>query len=236
MLCVRPIRFTHQPQAWSVLLQALGLAPAAEADGWREFDSANGRLALHAASAAHPGGTTQLGFEVGDLDEFARRTREAGSGVVISDEPHGRSAAITGPDGLVLTADVQSDRPHPGTVDAALHVLALWMTPDVPGAAATLRAIGARPEIASDSGGWAQFRAKNGGLVAAHSGSAPAAELGFEYDGDAGLLLERLLAAGLAAQLIDESNGRTVRVPDPDGGLGLWISERRRDLYGYHRA
>lgn len=236
MLRVRPIRFTRRPQAWAVLLQALGLAPAADADGWREFDSANGRVALHAASTAHPVGTTQLGFEVGDLDEFARRTREAGSGVVITDEPHGRSAAITGPDGLVLTADVQADRGLSGTVNAALHVLALWMTPDVPGAAATLRNIGARPDIASDSGGWAQFRAKNGGLVAAHAGSAPAAELGFEYDGDVGLMLERLLAAGLAAQLIDESYGRTVRVPDPDGGAELWINERQRDLYGYHRA
>ena len=236
MLRVAPILFTDHPEVWAALLGALGLEPAVQADGWQEHDSASGRIRLHAPDAAHPSGSTRLAFEVGDLDEFTRRTRDAGTAVVLSEEGHGRTATITGPDGLSFTATVEAARPEPAAADPALRVLALWMTPDPKGSAATLRAIGARPEIASDTGGWVQFRAKNGGLVATHSGTSAQAVPSFEYDGDLQVLLQRLLAAGLAAELVDESYGRTVRLPHPDGGEDLWVNDVQQDLYGYHRV
>lgn len=236
MLRVAPILFTDHPADWTRLLAALGLVRTVDTGGWREFDSVSGRVRLHAADATHPSGTTQLAFEVGDLDEFARRTRQAGTAVVLSEERHGRTATITGDDGLSFTATVEATRPEPAHADPAQRVLALWMTPDPGGSAATLRAIGARPEIASDSGGWVQFRAKNGGLVATHSGTGPAAVPGFQYDGDVRPLLGRLLAAGLAAELVDESYGRTLRLPHPDGSEDLWVNEVQQDLYGYHRV
>ncbi|WP_372699847.1 VOC family protein [Arthrobacter sp. JSM 101049] len=236
MLRVAPILFTDHPDDWAALLAALGLEAAVQAAGWQEFDAASGRLRLHAPDASHPAGTARLAFEVGDLDEFTRRTREAGTAVVLSEEGHGRTATITGPDGLSFIATVEAARPEPATADPALRVLALWMTPDPDGSAAILRAIGARPEIASDTGGWMQFRAKNGGLVATHSGSTAAAVPSFQYDGDVQVLHARLLTAGLAADLVDESYGRTLRVPHPDGGEDLWVNEAQQDLYGYHRV
>ncbi|WP_417234910.1 VOC family protein [Arthrobacter sp.] len=236
MLRVTPIIFTDHAQAWAELLEAVGLQRAVHAEGWQEFDAASGRYRLHAPDAEHPSGTMRLAFEVGDLDEFTRRTREAGTGVVLTEEGHGRTATITGPDGLSLVATVEATRPEPPAADPALRVLALWMTPDPEGSATTLRNIGARPEVASDTGGWVQFRAKNGGLVATHSSTTPHAVPSFQYDGDIEQLRARLLESGLAAELIDESYGRTVRLRHPDGGEDLWINETPRDLYGYHRV
>lgn len=236
MLRVAPIQFTDHPDEWALLLGALGLVRAVHAVGWQEFDSASGRFRLHAPDSRDAAGTLRLAFEVGDLDEFSRRTREAGTAVVLSEEGHGRTATITGPDGLDFIATVEATRATPETADPALRVLALWMTPDPEGSAATLRAIGARSEIASDTGGWIQFGAKNGGLVASHAGTAAQAVPSFQYDGDVRVLRHRLLAAGFAAELIDESYGRTVRLAHPDGGEDLWINEVQRDLYGYHHV
>lgn len=236
MLRVTPIIFTENAEGWSQLLEAIGLQRAVHADGWQEFDALSGRYRLHAPDADHPAGTTRLAFEVGDLDEFIRRTRQAGTAVVLTEEGHGRTATITGPDGLSFVATVESARPEPTAADPALRVLALWMTPDPEGTAATLRNIGARPEIASDTGAWVQFRAKNGGLVATHAGTTQYAVPSFQYDGDIQALRARLVEAGLAAELIDESYGRTVRLRHPDGGEDLWINEPQRDLYGYHRV
>lgn len=235
MLRVTPIQFTDHIGPWTTLLEALGLVHAVNANGWREFDAASGRVRLHATDDDHPSGTTLLSFEVGDLDEFSRRTCEAGTAVVMTEEGHGRTATITGPDGLSFSVTVQATRPEPAAADPAVQVLVLWMTPEPHGPAETLRNIGARPQIASDSGGWVQFRAKNGGLVATHSGSRAFATLSFEYDGDAQALLTRLQAAGLEASLVDESYGRTVLVDNPDGGEPIWINEAQQDLYGYHR-
>lgn len=236
MLRVAPLLFTYHPGEWAAVLAALGLERAVQADGWQEHDSASGRIRLHAPDPANPAGSTRLAFEVGDLDEFTRRTREAGTAVMLSQEGHGRTATITGADGLSFTATVEAARPEPATADPALRVLALWMTPDPEGAAATLRAIGARPEIASDTGGWVQFRAKNGGLVATHAGTSAQALASFQYDGDLQVLLRRLVGAGIAAELVDESYGRTVRLPHPDGGEDLWVNESQRDPSGYHRV
>ncbi|MDN6170499.1 MAG: hypothetical protein L0J11_10525, partial [Micrococcaceae bacterium] len=76
------------------------------------------------------------------------------------------TATVTGPDGLAFPVTVQASRPEPAAADPDVQVLVLWMTPEPQGPAETLRHIGARPRIASDSGGWVQFQAKNGGLVA----------------------------------------------------------------------
>lgn len=235
MLRLAPIRFTDHIGPWTTLLEALGLAHAVDTDGWHEFDAASGRVRLHATDADHPAGTTLLSFEVGDLEEFARRTRAAGTPVEVTEEAHGSTATITGPDGLAFPVTVQASRPEPAAADPDVQVLVLWMTPEPQGPAETLRHIGARPRIASDSGGWVQFQAKNGGLVATHSGPRAFATLSFEYDGDAEALHTRLREAGLDASLIDESYGRTVLVGNPDGGEPIWINEAQQDLYGYHR-
>lgn len=236
MLRVTPIRFTDDSAGWARLLSALGMNAVVEDEGWSEFDSHSGGVRLHAAEDAHPSGSTLLAFEVGDLDEFARRTRLDGVTVEITDEAHGRTAHIPGPDGITLQATVARRDAAPGDADPLLHVLSLWNSPDVDGAAKALLAIGARPEVSSESGGWHQFRAKNGGLVAVHAGTTASEVLSFQYDGELEALRNRLVAAGLEAALIDESYGRTLRIPDPDGGEDIWVNEVQTDLHGYHRA
>ena len=57
-----------------------GLVKTVDEPTWREFDAGSGRLALHFVErGSAEDGTTSLGVEVGDLKEFARRTKEAGA-------------------------------------------------------------------------------------------------------------------------------------------------------------
>ncbi|GAA4366901.1 VOC family protein [Paeniglutamicibacter cryotolerans] len=225
MLRVRPIHHTPHVEEWARLLTTLGLIELPASGGHGEFAAAGGKIRL--LDSGMP--WTELGFEIRDLDKFADWTRSDGTPVTITGDGSSRAGRITGPDGLSFLAEpVTPGDPSAGT-EPGLIVLALWNTPDVSGASATLRNIGARPDTTSDAGTWEQFRAKNGGLVAAHAGSEPGAALSFEYAGAAQKLLDILHSRGIDATLVDEAHGRTVLVPDPDGTL-LRISER---LHGH---
>ncbi|THJ65788.1 VOC family protein [Arthrobacter echini] len=234
MLRVRPLVYTSDLPSASAFLLALGLSPAVDpepTDAYAVFDAGSGRVALQ---ACEPGsaeeGTTSLAFDVSDVTEFARRTREAGTAVELSQEGHGLAARITAPDGTSFLAD-----PGPRATTAEptpLSVLALWYTPDLESAVRVLKDIGARPRISSDAGTWHDFSAKNGGLVALHAGERTGLELAFEYDGDVRACVGGLLTAGVEPTVIDESYGRSLRVPAP-WGAEIWINERQRDLHGY---
>lgn len=224
MLRLRPIHYTDHIDDWARLLEGLGLVRALDFGDWLEFDSLHGRVALQRASAADAaGGDSLLAFEVGNLDEFVRRTRKAGTDVDIRASEYGRTAAMSGPDGLAMIADVEKERPEPASADASVHVMPVWRTPDVGGAAQTLRNLGAKTLVPGD--GWTQLGAKNGGMVGVHAGTAPGVALSFEYDGDAQQLLERLASAGFSARLDQEAFGRTVKVANPDGGEEIWVNE-----------
>lgn len=223
MLRLRPIRTTERLDAWTRLLEGLGLVKALDLGHWAEFDSAHGRVALQRRSAADPAaGTTRLAFEVGDLDEFASRTREAGTGVVISESTRDRTAVIAGPDGLEILATDEKPRLEPA--GPSLHVMPLWTTPDAAGAVKTLRDLGAK-ELAPN-GDMVRLAAKNGGRVGVRAGSVIGLELSFEYDGDAFRLLDRLADAGVPARVLEEPTGLTVHTACPDGGPDLRIMGR----------
>lgn len=233
MLRVRPIHHTPHVESWAALLGTLGLVECSRSPQGCEFAAAGGKIRLLQANAPR----TELGFEIRDLDKFADWTRSDGTPVEIIEDKTGRAGSITAPDGLHFLAEpVEPGDPSAGA-EPDLIVMALWNTPDVPGSSTTLRNIGARPDITSEAGTWAQFSAKNGGLVAAHAGSETGVSVSFEYAGEAADLLEILRTRGLDATLVDEAYGRTVLVPDPDGNQ-LWINERQRDLHGYqaHQA
>lgn len=251
MLRVRPIHYTSRMDSFKSLLTTLGLTIAADHDSWVEFDAGSGRLGLHWAEPGSPeDGTSSLGFEVRDLDEFTRRTVEAGTTAEIYEAGHGTAARITAEDGMVFLADTApadaSDASDvsdasagtggSGNPDPALSVMPLWMTPGVGSARKALGDIGARPRIISDSGTWADFTAKNGGLAAVHHGEAPGVVLSFEYDGELEVLQRRLAASDLDAKIIDENYGRSLRLPNPDGGEEIWVNQKQADLHGYTRA
>ena len=248
MLRVRPIHFTSRLDEWERLLTDLGMVKTVDEPTWREFDAGSGRLALHFAEAGSTeDGTTSLGVEVGDLREFARRTKEAGAAeggtsAELIDADHGQSCRITAADGFSFLADAAA-RAEDGSwggsaeADPDIAVVAVWFAEDAVAAARTLRDIGARPRPIPGSGTGAgdtaeseAFAAKNGGIMMVGAGSgAGRAGLGFEYAGDLNSLRERLSEAGHEAAVIEEAAIPTLHVanPDADGVAAhppLWIS------------
>ena len=248
MLRVRPIHFTSRLDEWERLLTGLGLVKTVDEPTWREFDAGSGRLALHFAERGSAGdGTTSLGVEVGDLREFARRTKESGAAeggttAELIEADHGPSCRITAVDGFSFLADPAtraSDGSWGGSTDAdpGIAVVGVWFSEDAVAAAQTLRNIGARPRPVSGSGAGdantaesEAFTAKNGGILMVGAGSgAGSAGLGFEYAGDLDALRQRLEAAGQEAAVIEEAAIPTLHVanPDSDGTTArppLWIS------------
>ena len=243
MLRVRPIVNTPDLPGASRFLQALGLRPAADpapSGSYAVFDAGSGRVALHACEPGSPeDGTISLAFDVSDVREFARRTAEGGARLTVeggarltvelSREGHGLAARVSAPDGMSFLADAGPR--ETGAPPSPLAVLVLWYTPDVGPAVGVLQDIGARPRISSDAGTWHDFRAKNGGLVAAHTGHRTAAELAFEYDGDVQDLLGGLTGAGFEPAVVDGSYGRSLRVRAP-WGAEVRINECQREFLG----
>ena len=233
MLRVRPLVHTPDLPGAARFLQALGLAPAQDPvpnASCAVFDAGSGRVALRSCiPGSAEDGTTALAFEVSDVREFARRTAVAGTAVELSEEGHRLAARVTAPDGLSFLADAGPR--ETGASPSPLAVLAVWSTPDVGPAVKVLGDIGAKPRISADDGTCQDFRAKNGGLVAAGTGPRTAVDLAFEYDGDVRDLVRDLTAGGLDPTLIEEGHGRSVRVRAP-WGAEVRIDERQRDPSG----
>ena len=227
MLRVRPIHYTSRLVQWERLLAALGLVKTLDDGGWLEFDAGSGRLALHHAPAgAGEDGTTYFGVEVGDLEEFARRTNlaaaESGNAPAeLIDADHGDSCRVTGGDGFSFLADRAAHSARGADADPALAVVEVWFTPDAAAAAQTLRNIGARFRPVADNEEGADFTAKNGGVLMVRTGSGPArAGLGFEYDGDLGALRDRLTSAGHQVSMTEAAYGHSLHVANPDAAAG----------------
>jgi len=245
MLRVRPIHFTSRLDEWERLLTALGMVKTVDEPTWREFDAGSGRLALHfVEQGSAEDGTTSLGVEVGDLKEFARRTKEAGAAASTTaggttaeliEADHGPSCRITAADGFSFLADPATragDGSWDGSPDAdpGLAVVGVWFAEDAVAAAQTLRSIGARPRPVPGSGvGGADtdtntaesesFAAKNGGILMVGAGTGTgSAGLGFEYAGDLDALRQRLEEAGHEAAVLEEALIPTLHVANPDAG------------------
>ena len=251
MLRVRPIHFTSRLDAWERLLTGLGMVKTVDEPTWREFDAGSGRLALHfVEQGSAQDGTTSLGVEVGDLKEFARRTKESGAAeggttAELIDADHGQSCRVTSADGFSFLADPATraaDGSWGGSAEAdpGIAVVGVWFSEDAVAAARTLRDIGAEPRPLPGSGAAGSadmstaeseaFMAKNGGILMVGAGSGTGiAGLGFEYAGDLAALRERLNEAGNEAAVIEEAAIPTLHVanPDADGTAAhppLWIS------------
>ena len=255
MLRVRPIHYTSRMDQWGHLLSALGLVRTVDHGDWQEFDAGSGRLALHRVAAGAvvgtgeqenaPDGTvldgrTDFGVEVGDLEEFARRTNLAGveagtAPAALVGSEHGDTCRITGEDGFGFFADKAAHGAQNADADPGLAVVEVWFTPDAAAAAQTLRNLGARLRPAPDDDETADFTAKNGGvLMVRPANGAARSGLGFEYTGDLAALHDRLAAAGHRVTLTEDAFGRTLHVANPDAadlpenpnGAMLWISQK----------
>ncbi|WP_413249845.1 VOC family protein [Sinomonas flava] len=222
MLRVRPTRYTSAMPELRRLLEDVGLVVTEEGSGWAVLDAGSGRVRLRAVPAGSPGdGMTSFGVEIREPEAFTRRTRQDGGRASIEDAIGGLRVRITGPDGFSFLAEPSAHGATCADADRALAVRMEWLTPDLPGAALALSAIGARPRTAGAPGPATEFTAKNGGVLALRE--APVlrgGDLVLEYDGDVGTLASRLARAGWSPE-VGEAQGRqgaVVRVPTPDGG------------------
>ncbi|WP_049822120.1 hypothetical protein [Arthrobacter sp. H41] len=229
MLRVRPIVSTSDLPRYGSLLSALGLRVALGDGGCRVYDAGGGRLVLQ---SPQPGGAganaVELGFEVGDspgnLDEFVRRTRQAGTSVDVVGQDHRRAARVSAPGSTTFLAV-----PGPRAVTPPgipLGVVAHWHTADTEAAARVLLDIGARSRRISPDGTWRDFTAKNGGVVAVHPAAEASVTLGFEYDGDVRGLAGTLEVAGFEHSVIDGAVDRSLHLRIP-GHFPVLIGEKR---------
>lgn len=242
-LTVRPIVFTAEPSGWLRLLEALGARNVVDGGDWTVLALRAGRVAVHAVATDDPlSGTTRLAFEVPDLEDFHGRRAAALEAAGATVEPvtagHGSALRILAGDGTELQVDTLEPGAAPAPSEAPV-VMPLWYSPDVLGAQRTLEALGLQARIGSDGGGWVDLVAPgDGGLHAAHHAHRPGAELSFEHH-DVEALAARLDLAGVEADVVDESYGRTARVAHPERpdeiDARVWVNEVQRDLYGYRR-
>lgn len=250
MIMTRPVRFTTDMAPLRTMFQALGGRCLADYGSWVVYAFDHGRIALHAADEHCPSGVTTFGFETDDLPGLTARSAEAapaGVRITVEETAHGTAVVVRGVDGTTFTVDplteeaATTDRQEV-TGPVGVSVAPLWFTHDTATAVQTLTALGAQPRIGSKDGGWTDLRTDSG-LVAVHTAAtaetiSPSAGatvgLSFEHTGDIDDLLGPLQDAGIEAATIDESYGRSLRMPDPDRpGEQIWINEQQQDLYGY---
>lgn len=227
MIISRPVQYTSDLAGYRRLFAALGLAPLQQSGDWSVYAAGDGRIALHRVDASDPlDGRAAVGFESDDLDAVVSAFGDAAR----------RFTAENGVPGVAISGELEMVvlTPTPGTARGTdgLRALGLWVSVDVGAAASALERLGLRAEVRSDAGRWVQLVA-DAGLAAVHDGEEPAAQVSFEFAGDVDELAARVKAAGVEAQVVDESYGRTLLVSRPDGGEPIWINERQSDLYGY---
>ncbi|MDD7835972.1 MULTISPECIES: hypothetical protein [Paenarthrobacter] len=221
MLRARPIHYTSRPEQWTALLHALGLAATVDDGDWLEFDAGSGRLAVARVEHGHPlDAITVFSVEVGDLEEFARRTEDDGTQAEVHQTPDGATVQISADDGYEFFA-FPAQRAADGSwatspeADPALTLVATWISPLVGVAVNDLRNIGARPRTQDDES--ATFTTKNGGILRViHGADSGNGDLAFEYDGGLEPLLGRLHSAGVDARIEDE----VLYVANPDAAGG----------------
>jgi catechol 2,3-dioxygenase-like lactoylglutathione lyase family enzyme len=113
-----------------------------------------------------------------------------------------------------------------------MRVLPIRYCADVAESTRFYRALGLELGSATRPGGWVELPAA-AGILALHrvSGHAGGCELAFEADEPLEAVASRLTAAGYAPEpILDESFGRSLRVPDPDG-VFVQVNESDRTLY-----
>lgn len=228
---IQQILFATNTADWHRLAPALGLvAPYPPEPRWAEFHG-EGRFAVHYATEDKPAGTVEIHLVVDDLDvaERALASFTVAREVI---EDLGEHLIVRAASGIEVTIWSGAQPVHLGS----LAVQPIWFQQELDEPRRILETLGLRPRIRSDSGGWVEFEADGGGLLALHHGETPRVGLSFLESSDLDALAARLRSAGFEAAVIDESFGRTVRLPDPDGGEELWINGRQEDLYGYERV
>jgi hypothetical protein len=236
-LGVRPILFTDEQEFYLTVFRAAGLTVVHDAPGWTLLASSAGRLALHGLREGVTEGHVDLGFETTDLTAYAAAVRERapeGLRVAESEDTWGPSLHVTGRDGLSFSVEpVESGEPGDGaTPSDAVRVHQLWVSTDVVRAAEDLVALGCRERHRATNGRTIDLDADAGAvLVHVADGGEIGATLAIDVD-DLGAAHAALVTAGIDHDVIDETQGRTLKVPMPGTERLLWIGQEDDDLIG----
>ncbi|MFD5225752.1 hypothetical protein ACFWHT_09050 [Microbacterium sp. NPDC058342] len=234
MIIVQQVVYTVHAERWHALAESLGLtAFYPPSPDWGEFGG-DGVLAVHRADDHRPVGAVDLNLLVDDLDA-AERALAAYS------VTRGRMQMV-GDHLTVRTRSGAEISVFPGAVAVTgeVTVQPIWFHEDIAEVRGILEALGMRAAVVADRGGWVEMRA-DAGAVGVHSvtgraeGHGPGVGLSFQTTGDLHALAARLMDAGFAASILDEAYGRSIRIPDPDGGADVCVNDAPTDLYGYHR-
>lgn len=238
MTVVQQIIYTEHPADWWKLAENLGfIAAFPPSPDWGEFH-ADGVLAVHGATPEHRPGKTDIHLIVADLDAAASALSEFDA-EPLSMEGVGEMLVVRAASGISVS--VSAGAVQRGAGDIAVQPI--WFQENLTEPQAILEALGFRPGISADRGGWVEMLC-DGGSVGLHFADPHAADpdageprigLSFEARGDLDALASRLRNAGFAASVVDEAFARTIRIADPDGGDEVWINGVQDDLHGYHR-
>ncbi len=229
-MTVQVIVYTAHQEQWRSLVAALGMTALGEpSDKWEEH-VAHGVVAIHGVDAGSvKASTTETHLLVDDLDGLIRTLTARGFEYYVEDSRGvGRMVVAHDAQGVTISAS-ENDRFH---TEGPLVVMPLQFTPDVESATELYKAFGLKPRIKSDSGGWVDFTADGGGMVALHHHESVRLGLTFEFTGNIDDLAQRLRESGREPVIVDEAYNRTLEVEAPDRDM-LGVNEASQDLYGY---
>jgi hypothetical protein len=236
-LTVRPIVHSAHLDEWLAIFRALGAGTLSEDPLWTELELDRGRVTLSGLHAGAREGEVSLGFETADLDAFGAAVRPAdGMSVDSFTADHGESLKVVGRDGLQFLIDERLPGGGPLPEQPRTWIHALWLSPDVPTAAADLESLGLRRRLTETNGRTIDVRAAEGDVLVHVSDGGPVAA-GVAVDAtDLDEAHKALLDAGIAHDVIDESHGRTLKVPFP-GGVDemLWVTREDPEPVGVLR-
>lgn len=224
-LTVRPIVHTAHTQEYVELLATLGGHVASRSPQWSLVAFGGGRVAVHELFPGVSEGEVRLGFEVADLDGYVAAVADRlpeGCSVRLVDADHGRAARVTGRDGLTFFIDAMEPVEGAAPVPESF-VKQLWVSTDVEGAAGDLEALGLTRRLTETNGRGVDLDAGSGATLV-HIADEGVVGATYEVDvPDLAAAQGALLAAGHRPDLIDESHGRTLKVPLPGGTGMLWV-------------
>ncbi|MEP9382316.1 hypothetical protein [Nocardioides sp. KR10-350] len=232
-LTVRPIVHTEHLREWLAIFRALDARTLTGDPMWTELELDLGRVTL---SGLHPGaseGEVSLGFETPDLQAYADAVVPMdGMTVEWLTTDDGTSLRVVGRDGLTFLIDERiPGEPRPARPAAWVH--ALWISTDVAATAQDLEALGLRTRITNVNGRTIDLRAAEGDvLVHVDDGGPIGADVAVDV-ADLDAAHKALIDAGIGHDVIDETHGRTLRVPRPGGaGSELWVAQEDEDPVG----
>lgn len=232
-LTVRPIVFTDHKSDWLAIFRTLGARTLVDEEGWTEIELDRGRVAIHVRHPGQADGEVWLGFETPDLEAYVAAVRPMEQMTVERfTADHGESIKVVGRDGLEFLVDERM--PGAELPEEPINwVHALWISTDVAATAQDLESLGLRKRLTERNGRTVDLRAAEGDVLVHTNDGGPISATVAVDTADLDAAHKALIDAGIEHDIIDETHGRTLRVPFPGSpDKQLWIGQEDPDPVG----